>query len=579
MFFSKKDNYAEEKFKDYTHTEIQDLEIFEEGEFDIDIERGLYIGAGVAMVADKDEDLVRVKPIFVSWGDLAGHVAVYGTTRVGKTRLMVSIIRQCIMRGMDILVIEPKGAVGSKVDEDGNSVGAGQETLAWVTQFAEEAGRLRDIRYISPKFDQYSLKFNPLYGLTNEEVASLVSTIIPADDEFFIAMGRQITMAVLLGLDFLEQSEGKEAVEKIIAKEYKKVYGGGSNIIDQDINLSDPDLAERVMNPQMDSDLNHIEPPYRSLLTFADLSTYANQEGVTAILQFVEKVTPDSYNTKSLTEIQNLNKMKSEAVKALNEIVNKDKQYFSKVSSSFNIVMQQMSTGELGTILCSVKINPLVDRFYSDRGQILLIQPWPLIYKDASKSFVRIFFSVITSYLGNIGASGRAMKREIAMFVDEGGAVLYAGVEDLFNKAGGLGLRIFIFTQSFADYSSGLGEEVAAIVNDNTNIKIYMRMNDQGSRELVASSFGTVKKKSTKYMGSKLDMRISSAIEDVELLSPAHMGDMQKQEFLLQYGEGRFYCVGPFQPDPDLLYEMPEIHMERAFVNNTNMYQPIIEEE
>ena len=579
MFFSKKNNYSEEKFKDYTDSEIEDLEIFEEGDFDIDLEKGLYIGAGVSMVADKEEDLVRVKPIFISWGDLAGHVSVYGTTRVGKTRLMVSIIRQCILRGMDILVIEPKGAVGSKVDEDGNSVGAGQETLAWVTQFAEEAGRLRDIRYISPKFQKFSLKFNPLYGLTNEEIASLVSTIIPADDEFFIAMGRQITMCVLLGLDFLEQAEGKESVETIINNEYKRVYGGGSNIIDRELDLSDPDLAERIMNSSNENDLELIEPPYRSLVTFADLSTYATQEGVNAILQFVMKITPDSYNTKDLSEIQNLNILKTEAIKALTEMASKDKQYFSKVSSSFNIVMQQLSTGDLGRILCSVKINPLVDRFYSDRGQILLIQPWPLIYKDASKAFVRIFFSVVTSYLGNIGASGRSMKREIAMFVDEGGAVLYAGVEDLFNKAGGLGLRLFIFTQSFADYSSGLGEEIAKIVNDNTNIKIYMRMNDQSSRELVASSFSVVKKKTTKYMGSKLDMRVSSSIEDTDLLSPAHMGDMQKQEFLLQYGSGRFYCVGPFQPDPDLLYEMPEIHMEKAFIKNTNLYQPIIEEE
>ena len=260
-------------------------------------------------------------------------------------------------------------------------------------------------------------------------------------------------------------------------------------------------------------------------------------------------------------------------------MANKDKQYFSKVASSFNIVMQQMSTGDLGKILCTVKINPLIDRFYSERGQIIFIQPWPLIYKDASKAFVRIFFSVITSYLGNIGASGRSMKREIALFVDEGGAVLYAGVEDLFNKAGGLGLRIFIFTQSFADYSSGLGEDVAKIVNDNTNIKIYMRMNDQSSRVLVAESFSTIKKKVTKYMGSKLDMRVSSGLEDQDLLSPAHIGDMQKQEFLLQYGEGRFYCVGPFQPDPDLLISMPEIHMEKAFVANSNKYQPKISED
>lgn len=578
MFFGK--SYNSNRYKDYTSSEVENLDIREaEGSsFDIDISKGLYIGAGVSMVSDKEEDLVTVKGIYLSWSDLAGHMSVYGTTRVGKTRLMVSIIRQCILRGMDILIIEPKGAVGSKVDEEGNGVGAGQETLAWIMQFAEEAGRLRDIRYISPKFSDMSLKFNPLYGLTNEEIASLVSTIIPAEDEFFVAMGRQITMAVLLGLDYLERVEGKEDIEAVIENEYKRVFGHGSNIINERLGISDPDLADRIINTTSGMDLEIVQPPYRSLVTFADLSTYATQEGVQAILQFVLKINKDSYATKNKKEIAQLEIMKVEAIKALTEMANKDKQYFSKVSSSFNIVMQQMSTGDLGKILCSVKINPLIDRFFSERGQIIFVQPWPLIYKDASKAFVRIFFSVITSYFGNIGASGRALQREICLFVDEGGAVLYPGVEDLFNKAGGLGLRIFIFTQSFADYSSGLGEEVAKIINDNTNIKIYMRMNDQSSRELVAESFGIVKKKVTKYMGSKLDMRISSGMEDQELLSPAHMGDMQKQEFLLQYGEGRFYCVGPYQPDPNMLISMPEIHMEKAFIKKGKKYQPVIEE-
>ena len=570
MFFSsnKRDSNGN---VDYILSEIKELEIKEEGPFEVDISKGLYIGAGVKLVSENKEDLVTIRGIYVPWGDLAGHMAVYGTTRVGKTRLMVSIIRQCILRGMDILVVEPKGAVGNKVDEDGNDVGAGQETLAWITEFAEEAGRLRDIKYISPKFCDHSVRFNPLFGLTNEEIASLVVTIIPADDEFFLAMGRQITMAILLGLEFLQEAEGSEIIEKLINKEYKRVYEN-RNIIDTDYDVSDPDLVERILNPVGGGSIEEIQPPYRSLLTFSDLSTYASQSGVQAILQFVQKVNPENYNVKTLREREELNVKKNEALKALTEMAEKDKQYFSKVSSSFTIAIQQLSTGEMGKILCSVKINPLLDRFYSKRGQIIFIQPWPLIYKDSSKSFVRIFFSVITSYLGNVGSSGRGLKREIAMFVDEGGAVLYGGVEDLFNKAGGLGLRIFIFTQSFADYSSGLGEEVAKIVNDNTNIKVYMRMNDQGSRELVAKSFGSVKKIETKYQSSKLDMRISSAIGEDDILSPAHMGDMQKQEFLLQYGDGRFYCIGAAQPDPNLLFKMPEIHMEKTFIKNSKKY-------
>lgn len=535
-------------------------------EFDIDISRGLYVGAGVKLVSENESEKNEIYPIFIKWGDLAGHLAVYGTTRVGKTRLMVSIIRQCILKGMDLLVVEPKGAVGNKKNLDGEDLGAGQETMAWVTQFAEEAGRLRDIRYISPKFPDISIHFNPLFGMSNEEISSLVATIIPAKEEFFTVMGYQITMCVLLGLEFLEKAEGKEYINALIEEEYKRFYSGNANIVDEILGVSNPDLATRVVSPQKDNSLSEVEPPYRSLVTFADIATYATQEGVISILEHVKKVTQDQFNVESDIELNELIILKSEAIRALTEMAEKDKQYFSKVSSSFNLIMAQLSSGALGKILCTIKINPIMDGFMNEKhGQIVIIQPFPLIFKKASDAFVRVFFSILSSFYGNIGAAGRSSPREIAMFVDEGGAVLYPGIEHLFNKAGGLGLRIFIFTQSFADYSAELGLEISKIVNDNTNIKIYMRMNDSSSRAEVSDSFGKVRIIENKYMGSKLDLKISSGVEERLLLLPAHMGDMQKQEFLLQFGDGRFYCCAPFQPDPDFLFKMPGVAMEQMF--------------
>jgi len=554
-------------------------EIDDEFEFDIDIEKGLYIGSGLSLTGTKEEKTI-VKPMFIDWKKLSGHMSVYGTTRVGKTRLMVSIIRQCILRGMDILLVEPKGAVGDKKDSKGESIGAGQETLSWITEFAEEAGRLRDLKYISPKFHDISMKFNPLFGLTNEEIASLVSTIIPADDEFFVMMGYQITMAVLQGLEFLEQKEGQRTVEEIIDKEYKKVYASGANIINEKLQISSPSLDQRIKMKNVESSIEKSIPPYRSLVTFADLAKYATLEGVQYILQRVTDTRKEDYNTNISKEIDDLEIMKEESLRSLTSMANQDKQYYSKVTASFNVVLQQLSSGELGKIFCTIKINPILDGLYSKtRSQIIVIQPWPLIYREASNAFVRIFFSVITSYFGNIGASGRAAYRELAMFVDEGGAVLYQGVENLFNKAGGLGLRIFIFTQSFADYGSSLGEEIATIVNDNTNIKLYMRMNDQNSKLLVSDSFGKVRKVNTQYMGSKLDMRISSSEDEIELLTAAHVSKMKEQEFLLQYGDGLFYCCAPFQPDPNMLFVMPEVHLEKTFKGRSEAYVSQLEEE
>jgi len=560
----------------------------DEYKFDIDLEKGLYIGAGVKLVGS-DEDRFKVKPIFIDWGDLAGHLAVYGTTRVGKTRLMVSIIRQCILKGMDVLVIEPKGAVSKVKDKNGKDLGIGQETLGWILEFAEEAGRLRDIVYISPKFPEFSKKFNPLFGMSNEEIASLIATIIPAKDEFFITMGYQITMAVLLGLEFLEIAEGSNKVKEIIEQEYKRVLKKGANIVDELLKVSRPDLAERLANPSLleeqQTEIKRSNFPYRSLVTFADIAKYATQDGVTQILERVKIINLNDLNLdpETLTKLKLIKnkafKAKEEAERILEEMSQKDKQYYSKVSSSFNNIMSQLSSGKIGEIFCSVKINPIIDRMWdTDRGQIIIVQPFPLIFKKASDAFVRIFFSMYSSFYGNIGAAGRTTPREFSIFVDEGGAVLFPGIEHLFNKGGGLGLRLFIFTQSFADYKSELGEEIASIVNDNTNIKIYMRMNDNASREEVAKSFGKIKEASPSYMGSKLDMRINTRQEEKDILLPAHMGDMQKQEFLLQFGKGRFYCVAPFQPDPKYLFKMPKVETEQLYENFASRFRAQISE-
>ena len=538
----------------------------EEYVFDIDLDRGLYLGAGTNIIPETNKDH-PVEPVFIDWSHLAGHLVVYGTTRVGKTRLMVSLIRQCILNGQDIMVVEPKGSKG-------------QETIAWILEFAEEADRLRDITYISPMFKNLSMAFNPVYGLSNEEIASLVSTLIPAKDDFYIVMGYTITFAILIGLEFIEKAEGKVAVGKSIEREFKRVYSGNSNIIDEEANLSDPDLSERSAEPKQYKSLEEIDPPYRTLVTFSDIATYSTQQGLNIILDTVNKITNEQYDTEDKKEIAELNRLKSEAIRAISEQAEKDQSYFSKVASSFNITIQQLSTGDLGEILCSTKINPVMDGFKNtNHGQILIVQPYPLKYKKASDAFVRVFFAMFTAAFGDIGAAGRVFPREIFLFIDEGGSVLYPGIEHLFNKAGGLGLRIMIFSQSFADYEAELGPELSKIVNDNTNTKIYMLMNDIQSREQVSASFGKVMMASAGYMGSKLDMRVSTGEAEKELLTSAHVAQMQKQEFLLQTNIGSYLCVAMSQPDPDYWVETPRTETEILYDDYASRYVTSIEKE
>jgi len=531
----------------------------------IDLKKGLYIGSGIDLNEVSDNKEVQPFSIYLDWKNLSGHTFVLGTTRVGKTRLMMSMLDQIIQSGWDALIVEPKGAPG-------------QESIGWILEFAEKAGRLNDINYMSPMYESLSMSYNPLYYLSNEEIASMISTLIPANDEFFITIGFQITMAVLLGLEFLEKAEGKEGLNNAIQKEYDRINKKGNVVdeVDPETIVYDPDLVDKVFEKNKGKSSEFIKPPYRSLVTFYDLMVYSTQEGIKALLNMVEKFPNSSINVNSVKEENEIIALKEQAIQSLKEQASKDSAYFSKISSSFSNVLGQLSTGRIGQILNSVKINPFIDNLLSkEKGQITIVQPFPLIFQAASDMFVKIFFGMLTALIGRVGASGRELPRKFALMIDEGGSVLYPGVENLFNKGGALGLRIFVFTQSFADYDNSVGPEVAKIIGDNTNIKIYLRMNHQESRQAVSDAFGEEKNTAMKYMGSKTDVRMASGDMPEVLVSSAHISQLKSQFFLLEYDSKKYLVKGPFQPDTKYYIEMPYLDAEKTHEKFTNINKDV----
>ena len=108
------------------------------------------------------KDRSKKAALSINDADLSGHSWVFGTTRVGKTRLIENILEQSINKGYSTVIIDPKGDV---------------ELFSKITQVALEAGRKDDLMLISPIFPQYSIKINPLeyYYMPEELVGHLVS--------------------------------------------------------------------------------------------------------------------------------------------------------------------------------------------------------------------------------------------------------------------------------------------------------------------------------------------------------------------------------------------------------------------
>ncbi len=138
------------------------------------------IGKGIDLDDDSKDITLTVKD-----ADRSGHFGCFGTTRIGKTRLLESIVEQDIRKGYNVVLIDPKGDV---------------DLFSKIVQVAAEAGRLEDLMYLTPIYPQYSIMLNPLshYYMEDELVDHVVSGI-KAKEDYFIAIASEVTQAVISG--------------------------------------------------------------------------------------------------------------------------------------------------------------------------------------------------------------------------------------------------------------------------------------------------------------------------------------------------------------------------------------------
>ena len=103
-------------------------------------------------------------------------------------------------------------------------------------------------------------------------------------------------------------------------------------------------------------------------------------------------------------------------------------------------------------------------------------------------------------------------------------------------------------------------------------------MNDPKSRKQIQDAFGTVVENQPSYSGSKLDMKITAQGGGREkgLLTSAHVANLQNQEFLMQTQTGFYLMVGPFQPDPPYVIEMPTSDSENLYEEHAKAFESIV---
>jgi len=140
-----------------------------------------HLGEGVNL-----ENIGEVIPLNLEDEVRKGHFGCFGTTRIGKTKLMEHIIAQDIQKGYNLIVIDPKGEV---------------ELFSKIVQVAYESKRLSELMLLTPIYPQCSIKLDPLtYYYMPEEVVDHVVSGIKAKEEYFINVAYETTLVIVLSL-------------------------------------------------------------------------------------------------------------------------------------------------------------------------------------------------------------------------------------------------------------------------------------------------------------------------------------------------------------------------------------------
>ncbi|HPL63899.1 MAG TPA: TraM recognition domain-containing protein [Syntrophales bacterium] len=148
---------------------------------------GVAIGTGYRLDSASPSGYILPEKIILADAWRKGHLWCFGTTRVGKTRIIENMISRDIHRGNSVVIIDPKGD---------------QELFAKTVETAREAGRLDEMMFISPVFPEYSMTVDPLahYYIPEELVAHIISGVQVGREPFFYNVAYEISIAIVQAL-------------------------------------------------------------------------------------------------------------------------------------------------------------------------------------------------------------------------------------------------------------------------------------------------------------------------------------------------------------------------------------------
>lgn len=454
-----------------------------------------------------------------------GHTIIYGTTRVGKTRLAELLVTQDIRRGEVTIVFDPKG------DAD---------LMKRVWAETHRAGRGDALYIFHLGWPEISVRYNAVgrFGRVSE-VASRVAGQLSGEGNSaaFREFAWRFVNIIARALVALGERPDYTLIMRYV-----------NNIADLYIRY-----AEKVIREQLPSLQAQIQNNEQVL---GDDDVPRNMQGQPdAVRIWSIEVALSSEEGKQLYD---------PILDGLRSAVRYDRTYFDKIVASLLPLLEKLTTGKTAELLAPNYLDMSDSRPIFDWEQIIRKKAVVYIGLDAlsdsevASAVGNSMFADLVSVAGHIykhgihaGLPGEGeSKVPINLHCDEFNELMGDEFIPLINKGGGAGMQVTAYTQTSSDIEARIGNAAkTAQVQGNFNNLIMLRVRENRTAELLTTQLPQVEIYSKTLVSGHQDTDINAGQDftsntqdrvgtvKVPLLEPADVVTLPKgQAFALLEG-------------------------------------------
>lgn len=452
------------------------------------------------------------EPVMIRDGDTKGHTLIAGTTGAGKTRLYDLLISQCILRGEPVIVIDPKGDHELK-----NNMAAAYARMGQSDRFC----------FFHPGFATTSVAINPLATYQREsELASRIASILPSDGkgDVFQSYSQNALASIMYGVLVAKRNPTIMDVQRVLSHGFGTVLVGAVR-----------GWAQRH-SPKMAAELE------RRLM---------GKEGDKLAVEAARFYRSETENHLHLSSAE---------MNGLVALFEHDKTHFSKMVASLVPVVGQLCSGPLEYLLSpdpSQERVPPSGKVVSlaqvvDQGGGIYIGLDTLSDEIVGSALGQMLLADLTALAGANYNFGVKTGRFINIFVDEASEVVSDKLIQLLNKGRGAGFRLFVATQTLADFEARTGSKAQAeMLVGNLNTTIMLRTINFETQEALSNRLPEVpiyqimKTSATSLGDSSGDGSFSVShgerlsAENLPIIAPQTFGDLSDLEYFVRAPSGR----------------------------------------